>query len=93
MKEMSIIFSFKILQLEVNKIIDVLEIYDIKKKGILKLYIDKKGFLIIEQSESVKIETVTKIKENFCYFLCITIMKNGDVNLFLDGENKIYYKK
>ena len=92
-KEISIIFSFKIIQLEVNKNIDILEIYDIKKKGILKLYTDEKGFLILGQSESIKLETVTKIKDNFCYFLCITITKNGEVNLFLDGEDKIYLKK
>ena len=92
-KEISIIFSFKIFQLEVNKIIDILEIFDNKKKSILKLYIGEKGVLIFEQNENIKLETVTKIQEKYCYFLCITFLKSSEINLFLDGEDKIYITK
>ena len=92
-KEISIIFSFKIIKIEIDKIIDILEVFYNKKKSILKLYINEKGFLSLEQSENIKLETEIKIQENFCYFLCATIFKGSEVNFYMNGEDKIYYKK
>ena len=94
--EFSIIFSFKIFQSEQNKIVDILEIYNNKKKSILKLYLNEKGFLTLEQTEKAKIETSTKIQENFCYFFCISLNKltfTSQLNLFVEGDNKSYSKK
>ena len=96
LNEFSIIFSFKIFQSEQNKIVDILEIYNNKKKSILKLYLNEKGFLTLEQTEKVKIETSIKIKENFCYFLCISLNNytfSSQLNLFVEGDNKFNSKK
>ena len=96
MSEISIIFSFKLFQMEQNKIVDILEIYDNKKKSVLKLYINEKGFLTLDQNKKTIFETSIKIQENFCYFLCISFnnsMFNGKLNLFVDGDNKFNSKK
>ena len=96
LSEISIIFSFKLFQMEQNKIVDILEIYDNKKKSVLKLYINEKGFLTLDQNKKTIFETSIKIQENFCYFLCISFnnsMFNGKLNLFVDGDNKFNSKK
>jgi len=94
--EISLIFSFKIFQKEIDKLTDILEIYDTKKKSILKLYINKKGFLTLEQNENIKLETEEKIQENIYYFFCITFNNNtfnNQINLFVNGVEKLCYKK
>jgi len=94
--ELSIIFSFKIFKIEMNKIIDILEILDNKNKTFLKLYINEKGFLVLEQTENIKLEIETKIKGNLCYFLCISIINdifNNELQVFINTEDKIYHKK
>jgi len=91
--EISIIFSFKILNLEINKDIDILELFEQNMKNFIKLYIDEKGFLKLEQTEVKNLETNLKIKENFCYFLCLSISKNtkksrgANANLFIYKNN------
>ena len=94
--EISLIFSFKIFQKEIDKLVDIFEIYDTKKKSILKLYINKKGFLTLEQNENIKLETEEKIQENICYLSCITLNNNtfnNQINLFVNGVEKLCYKK
>ena len=94
LNEISIIFSFKISKLETNKMIDILEILDSKKRSIFKLFIDEKGILILNQSEFNQLDTNTVIQENACYFLCITILnstfKGSDLNLFINSEKNNY---
>ena len=95
--EISIIFSFKISKIEINKSIDIVEILDIKKRSILKLYINEKGILILTQSQNYKLDTKSMIKENVCYFLCITIInssiKSSELNLFINSETNNYNTK
>ena len=94
--EISIIFSFKIFQKEFDKIIDILEIYDYKKRSILKLYFNKKGFLSLEQTENNKVETSISIQEDYCYFLCLSYNNytfNSKIYLNLNGDEKSYEKK
>ena len=95
--EISIIFSFKISKIETNKIIDILEILDIKKRSTLKLYLDEKGILTLTQSQNYKLDTKTTIKENVCYFLCISIInsvfKGTELYLFINSETNNYNTK
>ena len=74
--EISIIFSFQIYQNEKNKNIEILEFLDKKTKSLFKFYISEKGLLVIDNNDNKKLETEIKIKENECYFLCLTIKKN-----------------
>jgi len=91
--ETSIIFSFKIFKLETNKDIDIFELFDQNMQSLIKLYINEKGFLKLGQSENKNLDTKIKIKENFCYFLCISISKNikkykgANANLFIYQKN------
>ena len=95
--EVSIIFSFIILYIEENKIIDIMEIFDSKMKNILKLYINQKGYLILEQTEDKKLETKIQIKDNVCYFLCISMnnsyFKSPEVNLYINTDINSYSGK
>jgi hypothetical protein len=97
LNEISIIFSFKISKIETNKIIDILEILDCKKRSIFKLFIDENGILILSQSEFNKLDAQTIIKENACYFLCITILnsvfKGAELNLFINSDKNNYNTK
>ena len=93
--DISIIFSFKISKIEINKAIEIIELFDNNMKGMLKLYLDEKGFLSLENTEKDKIKTEIKISENICYFLCISIRKkvfNSKLKLFIDYYRKIKNK-
>ena len=92
--EISIIFSFKILRGEINKVIEILEFFDQNFKSVLKLYINEKECLILELPENKKkLETNKKIKKNVCYLLCISINKNKKkskiktIGLFINSKN------
>ena len=88
--EISIIFSFKIFSIETNKDIDIFKMTDQKMKAFVKLYINEKGFLALEQSEVKNLVTNLKIKENSCYFLCISITKTEKKPKGTNGKLFIY---
>jgi hypothetical protein len=52
-----------------------MEFFDKKMQSLFQLGIDEKGYLIIDNNDNKKLETKIEIKENKCYFICITIKK------------------
>ena len=89
----NIIFSFKILNIVSNKVIEIMEFFDHNMESSLKLYIDQKVSLILELPQNNnKLETNKIIKENVCYLLYISIPKNitktKTIELFINSNEK-----
>ena len=90
--ELSMIFSFKICNFNFEDgVIDVLEICDKKMKNILKLSVDEKGILILENEDKKKNDTDIIIKEKTSYILCLSLNKKFigyDIELFINSSKK-----
>ena len=101
--EISIIFSFQLFHIEKNKNIEIMEFFDKKMQSVFQFGMDGNGYLFMDNHDNKKLETKINIKENKCYFICITIKKNllkiFEMNFFFQnsnidkGKNSFFSKK
>ena len=97
LKEYSIIFSFKITQIQKDSDeISIINLYHKSKKSALKIYVDKNHFLNIIFNGEINWNTFITIRENVSYLVCLSQPKKtiGNVcyRLFINeklDENEI----
>ena len=86
--EFSIIFSFKINQIQKDfDNISILNIYTKPKKPILHLFLDKNNYLTILYNGDKKWNTYIKIQENKYYLICLSESKlfiGNKLSLFIN---------
>ena len=87
--EFSIIFSFKINQIQKDfDNISILNIYTKPKKPILHLFLDKNNYLTILYNGDKKWNTYIKIQENKYYLICLSESK-----LFIGNKLSLFIIK